>query len=121
MLPGFYSQAYQDFVKKLLLLQSTTDISSLDLVASQENFKIVQNFFQTSIANLSDEDLDPEISSRVRSLQTEIYRAFKLLEVEMIFVLKSKQSTTQQQRLKSINDRLSQLIGYCEALLGIRG
>jgi hypothetical protein len=116
MLPESYSQAYQDFVKKLMLLQNTIDLSNLDLDALQKNFKIAQHFFQTSIANLSDEDLDPEISSRVRSLQTEIHRAFKLLEVEMMFVLSSKQSTTQKQRLKSINDRLSQSIGYCKLI-----
>jgi hypothetical protein len=116
MLPGSYSQAYQDFVKKLLLFQNTIDIRHLDLFASKKNFKTAQQFFETSIIHLSEESLDPETSSRWRSLQTEIYRAFKLLEVEMIFVLSSKQSTTQQQRLKSINDRISQLIGYCELI-----
>jgi hypothetical protein len=117
MLPASYSQAYQDFVKKLIFLQNDIDSGNLDLDSLQKNFKIAQHFFQTSIVNLSDENLDSEISSRWRSLQTEIYRTFKLLEIEMMRLQSSKKSTTQQQRLKSISDRLSQSIGYCEMLL----
>ena len=49
MLPGSYSQAYEKFVKKLLLLRSTIDTRNLDLVASQKNFKIVQKIFQLLI------------------------------------------------------------------------
>jgi hypothetical protein len=116
MLPESFSQAYQDFVKKLIFLQNDIDSGNLDLDSLQKNFKIAQHFFQTSIVNLSDENLDLEISSRWRSLQTEIYRTFKLLEVEMMRLQSSKKSTTQQQRLKSISDRLSQSIGYCELI-----
>jgi hypothetical protein len=119
MLPELHRQAYQEFMKTLIALKNNFNSSNLDAIAIQNNFQLTQKFFQMRINSLSDESLSEETASRWRSLHTEIYRAFKLLETETILFRSAKQSTTQQQRLKSIVDRLTQIIGYCQ-MLGAR-
>ncbi len=117
MLPDSYSQAYQEFLKILLTWQKRANSNNFDAVALQNSFQEAQNFFKTEIVSLSEESLDENIVSRWRSIATEMHRTFKLLSTDMIFLRSAKQSTTQQQRLKSISDRLSQLIGYCRVML----
>jgi hypothetical protein len=122
MLPIIYSQAYQELLKILLEWQNSLDGNNFNQVLLQNSFQEAKNFFQTQIINLSEESLDENIASRWRSLATEMHRSFKLLEMDMMFLRSAKQSTTQQQRLKSIDDRLSQIIGYCQVMLteGVR-
>lgn len=117
MLPDSYSQAYQEFLKILLVWQDNVNCNNFDVVALQNSFQEVQHFFQTEIVSLSEESLDENIVSRWRSIATEMHRTFKLLSTDTIFLRSAKQSTTQQQRLKSISDRLAQLIGYCQLML----
>jgi hypothetical protein len=94
-------------------------------------FKIKQEFqgllewFEQNVAQLSSQDLAPAIpqgrrsliASRWQAVQTEILREFKLLSTDILFLATSRQQATQQKKLKSINDRLTKLISYCQIML----
>ena len=88
MLSASHNRAYQDFLTLLT------------------NFK-----------NLVD---NPETSSRQGSIMSEfqsLKQAFKLLTTDILFLASARQDTTQIKRIKSIDDRLTKLIGYCQILL----
>lgn len=108
MLPSIHYQAYEKLLIKLEKLQSG------DLPG---NFPLVKQVFLSDIVNLSGEDLEPEIMAKWQSLHTEIYRAFKLLETEMMFLRSSKKSRTIAARLTTIQGRIDKLIAYTNAIL----
>ena len=117
MLPESHRQPYQEFLRTLVELQELATASQLDLALLQQNWQLVQVIFQQQIIILTSDGLDAGISSRWQSLQTEIHRSLRLLEMDIIFLRSSRQAVTVRGRLKSAGDRLDQLIGYCQVLL----
>ena len=108
MLPSIHYQAYEKLLIELEKLQSG------DLPG---NFPLVQQVFLSDLVNLTGEDLNPEVIAKWQSLHTEIYRAFKLLETEMMFLRSSRQSQTIAARLTTIQGRIEKLIAYINAIL----
>ena len=117
MLPESHRQAYQIFLTQLLQLQQAVNAAKFDPVPIQKSWQKAQNLFNGAILPLTDEGLDPAIAPRWQSLQTEIYRAWRLLGTDVMFVGISRLRATSEQRLASLGDRLEQLIGYCEFML----
>ncbi|NES83017.1 MAG: heterocyst frequency control protein PatD [Moorea sp. SIO2B7] len=117
MLPKLHSQAYQEFLSELLKLQNQASAVNLDFVSLDDSFQILQKIFQGKIISLTDDQLEPTISSKWKSIQTEIYRAFRLLQTDMMFLRSSRQAATMKKRLVSLDARLETLIGYCRLLL----
>lgn len=101
---------YQSFATLLEQLRSDVDTQ---LTASDLRQRVVslQQFFGQQIVPLT------EVDSRVQSYQTEISKQLRLLEVDVMFFQGSRQASTAQTRLQTISDRLTTLIGYCEAIL----
>jgi hypothetical protein len=119
MLSESHNRAYQDFLTLL-----TKFVQKLSVQEQKINqFKIKQEFqglsewFKQNVAQLSNQDLVPAIASRWQAVQTEILREFKLLSTDILFLAASRQQTTQLKKLKSINDRSTKLISYCQIML----
>ena len=119
MLSPSHNRAYQDFSSLLIelnrLLSSPEGTIDLNLVDRQ--FQPLSLYYQENILQLDYRGLAPAIASRWQSVQTEIKREFKLLSTDFLFLASARQNSTQTKRLKSISDRLSKLIGYCQILL----
>jgi biotin-(acetyl-CoA carboxylase) ligase len=119
MLSESHNRAYQDFLT--LLIKFRQELSRQEQKNNQ--FEIEQEFprllkwFEQNVAQLSNQDLAPAIASRWQALQTEILREFKLLSTDILFLAASRQQTTQLKKLKSINDRVTKLISYCQIML----
>jgi hypothetical protein len=119
MLSESHNRAYQDFLT--LLIKFRQELSRQEQKNNQ--FEIKQEFsgllkwFEQNVAQLSNQDLVSAIASRWQAVQTEILREFKLLSTDMLFLAASRQQTTQVKKLKSINDRLTRLISYCQIML----
>ena len=119
MLPATHDRAYQDF---LILL---TEFARLMLASKKQMNKalmlqrldLLKTYFEANIAPLDNRSLEPAIASRWQSVQTEIVREYKLLSTDMLFLSSAKQQITQTKRIKSINNRLAKLIGYCQIML----
>ncbi|MBW4534032.1 MAG: heterocyst frequency control protein PatD [Pleurocapsa minor HA4230-MV1] len=119
MLSESHNRAYQDFLT--LLIKFVQELSKQEQKINQ--FEIKQKFqgllewFEQNVAQLSNQDLAPALASRWQAVQTEILREFKLLSTDILFLATSRQQATQQKKLKSINERLTKLIGYCQIML----
>ena len=118
MLSMPHSQAYQEFLTLLEKLnddffsvEEETDIKSLP-----KQFQMVKAFFQQQIVGLAAPQLDEAIATRWQSLQTELYREFRLLDTDILFLISSRQTETRSQRLKSVRDRLERIVGYSKAI-----
>ncbi len=104
-------QKYQSL--STLLVEFRHDITNEQLNARQcrERLAALQELFTQQILPLTDVD------TRVQSYQTEISKQLRLLEVDIMFFQGARQISTSLARLKTIGDRLTTLIRYCEAVL----
>ncbi len=84
---------------------------------TRKRFQGITKWFEQNITDLSQQDLDLAIAPRWQSVQTEIKREFKLLSTDILFLASARQNATQIKRIKSISDRLTKLIGYCQIML----
>lgn len=119
MLSTSHNRAYQDFLtlltkfgEKLARQEQESPQSEIE-----QNFQGLSSWFAENVAQLSSQDLSPAIASRWQAVQTEILREFKLLSTDILFLAASRQQITQLKRLKSINERLTKLISYCQIML----
>jgi hypothetical protein len=119
MLPASHSQAYQEFLVSLQKFQICLENldTEVNTTVVNQQFLALQDLFEQRIKTLTDDDLDGELLSRWRSLSTEMYREFKLLTTDLLFLRTSRQAATKRQRLEKICDRVTKLIAYSRAML----
>ncbi|MEA5514369.1 heterocyst frequency control protein PatD [Nodularia sp. UHCC 0506] len=96
-----------------LLEQVRCDTTSTPVTAPhlRKGVSLLQQMFRQQIVPL------PAENSRVQSYRTEISKQLRLLEIDVMFLQGSRQASTAEGRLKTISDRLTTLIQYCEAIL----
>ena len=116
MLPTLHRKAYQQLLDALTELRDHLSKAS-STHAVPEKYKAVQQIFTEQVMSLQGNQVEPATLSRWQSVQTEIYRAYRLLQTDILFLRSSRQAATSKQRLETVCDRLDQLIGYCQALL----
>ncbi len=116
-----HSQAYQEFLTLLEKLQENFSLvnNDIDIKPVQQQFQAVQIFFRQHITNLATPPLDDAIATRWQSLQTELYREFRLLCTDVLFLASSRQAATRAQRLQSVGDHLERIKGYCNAIIDL--
>ena len=117
MLPQSHQKKYQELLTALLELQHYVAGKSSDFAILQKSFQKVQHLFQNQIMTLTSDGLDSCILLKWQSAQTEIHRALRLLEMDVMFFGVSRKADTSQQRIAAISDRINTLIGYCNVLL----
>ncbi|MEL6929440.1 MAG: heterocyst frequency control protein PatD [Cyanobacteria bacterium J06600_6] len=119
MLGASHDRAYQDFLTLLTKFMEVTVQTQPgeETALVRQKFQGLSRYFQAEIAQLNDLNLPPEIAARWQSVQTEILREFKLLSTDILFLASAKTNSTQQKRLKSIESRLTKLLGYCQIML----
>lgn len=117
MLPKLHLQAYQEFLTVLLTLRDRATANQLDEEELQKSFERVQQVFQEKLIGLNGEEIDPAILPRWQSVQTEIYRALRLLSTDILFLRSSRRAATSEQRLSAVRDRVEKMIGYCQAII----
>lgn len=117
MLPLSHRRAYQDLMKFLQKLNERVDEDKIKGTEFQQALRKVQQVFQEQILPLTSQEINPSVVSRWQSIQTEIHRAVKLLQVDGMLLQASRQSDTSAKRQAAMGDRIDQLIGYCQVLL----
>ena len=104
-------QKYQAF--RTLLRQLRDDISSNLTNASEirQGMASLQNFFQ--------QDIIPLITQypTEQSYQTEMSKQLRLLQIDLMFFQGARQAATVKERINALTERLTTLIGYCDAIL----
>ena len=104
-------QKYRAF--QTLLQQLHTDISSNLLNASElrQNMASLQSFFRTDIVPLTTQ------YPTEQSYMTEISKQLRLLQIDIMFFQGARQASTIKDRIDALSERLTTLIGYCDAIL----
>ena len=120
MLPNIHYQRYQEFKQALEQLQQTAAGTHLDAPRLRQSYLTVQQFFQQQIVSLDAGDLEQD-QARVLSYQTEMSKQLRLLGMDVMFLQAARQPGTASCRQQQVGDRLKTLVGYCDALLQIRG
>ncbi|MGD1913278.1 MAG: heterocyst frequency control protein PatD [Rivularia sp. (in: cyanobacteria)] len=104
-------QKYRAFKTKLQQLRD--DISSNLTNAHQlrQSMKSLQTYFCTEIVPLATQ------YPREQSYQTEVSKQLRLLQIDAMFFQGARQSDTAIGRANALTERLTTLIGYCDAIL----
>ncbi|MDF5721378.1 MAG: heterocyst frequency control protein PatD [Rhizonema sp. PD37] len=110
-------QKYHSFA--ILLKQLRSDLTPIPLNALElrQRTASLQQFFQQQIVPLDDEGADSQDWGREQSYRTEMSKQLRLLEIDVMFFQGSRQASTAQERLDTINHRLTTLIEYSKAIL----
>jgi len=127
MLTNSLRDRYQKFLLAIehfqILLNGDFAISpsfeNLDKLKLKQDFAQLQAVFTEEIANLSLNDLDPLLTSRLQSYLTEINKQLQLLAIDLSFLQASRQPTTTQTKITQICKRLETLTNYCQAVLDL--
>ncbi len=104
-------QKYRAF--KTLLEQLRADISSNLTNASElrQGMASLQSFFRTDIVPLTTQ------YPTEQSYQTEISKQLRLLQIDIMFFQGARQASTIKGRIDALSERLTTLVGYCDAIL----
>ncbi len=96
-----------------LQLQKLRDDAANQLTVAEirQRQVLLQQFFQEEIVPLANEE------SREQMFRTEISKQLRLLEVDVSFLAGASQPATIATRLKTICDRITILMKYCEAVI----
>ena len=121
MLSSSLNRAYQEFSTLLTKFHSflTVETEPASPERVKQEWEQLKLYFEQQIANIDVGEISQAIASRWQSVQTEIKREFKLLSTDVLFLGSARQITTQNKRVKSISDRLSKLISYCQIISNV--
>jgi hypothetical protein len=102
---------YQELATFIDELRTNVTTDKLNTNQLRLNLTHLQTFFLQQIIPLVD------ANSREQSYKTEISKQLRLLEVDIMFLQAARHSTTSQSRLKTIEERIDKLSGYCQAII----
>ena len=77
----------------------------------------VKQLFKARVQVLTWEDWPIQQRALLQSIRVEMHKQLRLLTTDLMFFKAAKQSETLEQRRKDIGDRLTNLQGYCDAIL----
>lgn len=132
MLPNSFRDRYQKFFLTIEHFQNLINgyssipqspekqlsaASSGDKLKLKQDFAQLQAVFTEEIANLSLDNLDPALASRLQSYLIEINKQLQLLAIDLSFLQASRQPATAQTKITQIHTRLQTLTNYCQAIL----
>jgi hypothetical protein len=108
-------QIFQTAVAKLAKdLTPSSDLSPSDL---KHHLTGLQATFSQTIAPIDLTDIPPPANQRLQSLQVEIAKELRLLQVDLLFLQTAKQPQTLAHRQQQIQGRLATLLRYCAIVL----
>lgn len=134
MLPNSFSDRYQKFFLAIEHFQNLlndhssrtqspenqqTTAPSSDKLNLKQDFAQLQALFTEEIANLSLDDIDPALATRLQSYLTEINKQLQLLGIDLTFLQAARQPVTAQTKINQINKRLETLTIYCQGILDL--
>ncbi len=107
MLPKRDEESYIFLLSLLRDLQEETKKTTVDWNLAHNHIHNILACWQVLV----------EVERDSVRLVTEINRALRLLETDLLFLGSARSSQTSKQRLSSFQPRLEQVIGYCNLIL----
>jgi hypothetical protein len=110
-------EKYQAFTKLIHEVREYITATPIDGTHLQQRTASLQQFFLEQIVPLADTDSGSDYEGRIQSYHTEMSKQLRLLEIDVMFFQGARQASTAKDRLDAINNRLTTLIEYCNAIL----
>jgi hypothetical protein len=108
-------QIFQTAVAKLAKdLTPAPELSPLEL---KRQLTLLQATFSETIAPIDLTDIPPPANHRLQSLQVEIAKELRLIQVDLLFLQTAKQPETVAHRQRQMQGRLATLLRYCAIVL----
>jgi hypothetical protein len=108
-------QIFQMAVAKLAKdLTPAPELSPSDL---KGHLTLLQATFSQTIARIDLTDIPPPANHRLQSLQVEIAKELRLLQMDLLFLQTAKQPQTVAHRKQQMQGRLATLLRYCAIVL----
>ena len=117
MLPPGYQQPYQQLQQKVEELQDSLT-GSAEPLALKTAIAALQTFFQTQIWNLNLQNLESNLEHQVQSINIEIDKQLRLMNMDGLFLQAARQENTIEQRKQQVRDRLLLIVRYCDGVVG---
>ncbi len=111
-----YLVQYQLFQAALKNLAKDLGPDALPLTIKSQ-IADLQSVFTQSVATIDLDAIDPPANQRLQSLQVEIAKELRLLQMDSLFLQTAKQSETIQRRRTQVELRLKTLLRYCDIVL----
>ena len=77
----------------------------------------LNHLFQSQVQSIDWEDWPFQQRSLLQSIRVEMHKQLRLLATDLMFLKAAKQAATLEQRRRDIGDRLTNLQGYCDAMI----
>lgn len=77
----------------------------------------LNRLFQSQVQAMDWEDWPVQRRSLLQSIRVEMHKQLRLLVTDLMFLKAAKQAATLEQRWRDIGDRLTNLQGYCDAII----
>jgi hypothetical protein len=114
-LPTDYQDAYQAFANQLECLMALVTLAECDRCQLKIAADQLQQLFQSQILTLS--SAGAHLPQSLQSLQVEIDKQLRLLNMDLLFWQSAHRPETRQQRQTQMQNRLTLLGQYCAAVL----
>jgi uncharacterized protein YlxP (DUF503 family) len=113
-----YLDQYQIFqITVANLAKDLTPASKLSPSDLKHHLTRLQASFSQTIARIDLTDIPPPANQRLQSLQVEIAKELRLLQMDLLFLQTAKQPQTVAHRQQQIQSRLATLLRYCAIVL----
>jgi mRNA degradation ribonuclease J1/J2 len=109
-----FQQSLEEIQNMIAEFNPQSELNQTALLAALSQ---VQELFKQEILPINLDELPEERISLFQSYRTEMHKQMSLLTTDVMFFQTARQSTTKQQRLTQIMNRLGSLIRYCDVLL----
>jgi hypothetical protein len=113
-----YLDQYQIFQTAVAeLAKDLTPTTVLHLSDLKRHLTGLQATFSQTITQIDLTNIPPPANHRLQSLQVEIAKELRLLQVDLLFLQTAKQPETVAHRQQQIQSRLANLLRYCAIVL----
>lgn len=117
MLSASYRDQLEQFLKALIPFKESLELAQPNLLKVQKQYDQLQQLYPPDLSwEDPDQAASSAIASRQQAIHTEIHRALRLLQTELLFLQASRQKATIEQKLYLARLRVDQLLGFCQKL-----
>lgn len=114
-----FVDAYLGLDTKLDHLQKRLSQGDLETRECVLSGQALLQFWHAQLAEETGSLLPETLLYQWRSLHTEIHRELRLLNMDLIFLGRTRTAKTRAEKEKSIGDRLNRLSQYCQKIINL--
>jgi hypothetical protein len=112
-MPNHQLPTYQQFQQLVIDAQQASDTTPINVANIDKTVQAIAVYFRDQILTAT----PPTADAPHHAIQVEINKQLRLLKTDSLFLRSAKQSTTQDQRLQQMRDRLTLLERYCDMII----